>query len=48
MTNIDYTTTYFKYPSPTPIHEEPTEKLLKRLKTELHGNAISVETDLGG
>ena len=46
MTNIDYTATYFKYP--TPIHGEPTNKLLKRSKTELRANASSVDIDLGG
>ena len=47
MTNIHYTATYFKYPSPTPIYEEPTNKSLKHLKTELRTKAISVDTDLG-
>jgi len=47
-TNIDYATLYFKYPVPTPINGEPTNKTLKRLKQELRANASSVETDLGG
>ena len=46
--HIDYAASYFKYPTPTPIHEEPTNKSLKRLKTELRANASSVDTDLGG
>ena len=46
--NIDYAQTYFKYPSPTPISGEPTNKALKRLKNELRANASSVESDLGG
>ena len=36
--NVDYTTTYFKYHVPTPINDEPTNKTLKRLKTELSTN----------
>ena len=47
-TNIDYANLYFKYPVPTPINGEPTNKTLKRLKQELRANASSVETDLGG
>ena len=46
--HIDYAASYFKYPIPTPINGEPTNKLLKRLKTELRANASSVDTDLGG
>ena len=46
--NIDYARTYFKYPNPTPINGEPTNKALKRLKNELRANASSVDTDLGG
>ena len=46
--NIDYATVYFKYKNPTPINGEPTNKALKRLKTELRANASSVDTDLGG
>ena len=45
---IDYAALYFKYKTPTLIYEEPTNKLLKRLQTELQANASSVETDLGG
>ena len=45
---IDYATSYFKYKTPTPIRGEPTNKALKRLKTELQANASSVESDLGG
>ena len=47
-TQIDYTQNYFKYPSPTPIAGEPTNKSLKRLKNDLRANASSVESDLGG
>ena len=43
--NIDYATVYFKY---SPITGEPSNKSLKRLKTELRANASSVDTDLGG
>ena len=39
---------YFKYGTPTPITGEPSNKSLKRLKTELRANASSVDTDLGG
>ena len=45
---INYTSSYFKYKTPTPIRGEPTHKSLKRLKLELQANASSVETDLGG
>ena len=47
-TNVDYATLYFKYPVPTPINGEPTNKTIKRLKQELRANSSSVETDLGG
>lgn len=46
--NIDYAALYFKYKIPNPINGEPTNKSLKRLKTELRANASSVDTDLGG
>ena len=32
---IDYTTSYFKYKTPTPIRGEPTNKALKLLQTKL-------------
>ena len=48
MTNINYTATYFKYPSPTPIHGEPTNKSLKQIKTELRARVSSVDIDLVG
>ena len=47
-TNVDYVMIYFKYPVPTPINGEPTNKTIKRLKQELCANASSVETDLEG
>ena len=47
-TNVDYVTLYFKYPVPTPINGEPTNKTIKRLKQELRASALSVEIDLGG
>ena len=46
--SIDYASSYFKYKTPTPIQGAPTNKTLKRLKTELRANASSVECDLGG
>ena len=46
--NIDYAALYFKYKIPLGINGEPTYKSLKQLKTELHANAGSVDTDLGG
>ena len=46
--NIDYAHTYFKYPIPTLITGEPTNKSLKRLKNELRANASSVDSNLGG
>ena len=45
---IDYASTYFPYPKPTPIQGEPTYKALKRLKNELRANSSSVDSDLGG
>ena len=45
---IDYAASYFKYKTPTPIQGEPTNKALKRLKTELQANASSVKSNLGG
>ena len=48
MTNINYTATYFIYPSPTPVYGKPTKKLFKRLKTELCANTSSVDTELEG
>ena len=47
-TNVNYAATYFNYLVPTPIDGEPTNKSLKRLKTELRANSSSVDTDLGG
>ena len=46
--NTDYTSSYFKYKTPTPIRGEPRNKSLKRLKLELQANASSIESDLGG
>ena len=46
--NVDYATLYFKYPVPTPIIGEPTNKSIKQLKQELRANSSSVDTDLGG
>ena len=46
--NVDYAATHFKYPTPTPINGEPTNKSVKRLKDELRANGSSVDTDLGG
>ena len=48
MTNLDCTTTHFKYPVPSPINGEPTNKTIKILKTELRANGSSVDTNLGG
>ena len=45
---VDYTSSYFKYKTPTLIRGEPTNKALKRLKLELQSNASSVETNLEG
>ena len=46
--NVYYATTYFKYPVQFPINREPTNKILKRLKTELQTNSSSVDIDLSG
>ena len=35
LNKIDYTSSYFKYNTSTPCREEPTRKLLKKLKLEL-------------
>ena len=48
MTNVDYPMLYFKYLVPTPINGEPTNKSIKRLKTEIRANVSSVDTYLGG
>ena len=48
MTKVDYAATYFKYPVPSLINGEPTNKTVKRLNTEVHANGSSVDTDLGG
>ena len=46
--NVGYASTYFKYPVPSPINGEPTNKYLKWLKTKLRANSSSVEIDIGG
>ena len=46
--NVDYASTYFKYPVPSPINGKPTNKYFKQLKTELRANSSNVKTDLGG
>ena len=46
--NINYTKSYFKYPTPTPINGESTNKAPKQLKKELRANTSSTDTDLGG
>ena len=48
MINADYATSYFKYPTPTPICGKPTNKAIKWLKKELRANDSSAESDLGG
>ena len=45
---VDYTASYFKCKTPTPIRGQPTNKALKRLKLEFQANSSSVEYDLGG
>ena len=45
---VDYAASYFKFKTPTPIHGTPTNRPLKRLKSELRANVSSVELDLGG
>ena len=46
--NVDYVSTYFKYPVPSPINSEPTNKSLNRLNTKLRANRSGLETDLSG
>lgn len=46
--NVDYASVYFKYKLPTPINGEPSNKSLKRLKTELCANGSSININLGG
>ena len=45
-TRVDYTTSYFKYTTPTLIRDKPTNKALNRLKTELRADTSSVESDM--
>ena len=47
-TNIDYTKTYFQYPTLSVIHGEPTYEGLQELKDELKANAATVSSNLGG
>ena len=46
--NVDYASTYFKYPVPSPINSESTNRSSIQLRTKLRANSSSVETDLGG
>lgn len=48
LRTIDYSSSYFKHKTPTPIRGLPIHKSLKRLKIELQANASSAESDLGG
>ena len=45
---IDHAAAYFKHKTKIPIRDQPNNKALKRLQTELQENSSSVETDLGG
>ena len=45
---INYAAAFFQFKTPTYIQGIPTNKSLKKLKTELRANASSVESDLGG
>ena len=40
---IDYSSSYFKYKTPTPSRRESTLKTLKRIKLELQANISSIE-----
>ena len=46
--HVDYANTYFPYPTATKIVEQPTYVTLKNLEMELHANASSFDSDLGG
>ena len=45
---VDYAALYFVYKTPTQIIGAPTNKSIKRLKTELCASSSSVECALGG
>ena len=45
---IDYAASYLKYKTQTLIQGAPTNKTLKRLKTEPQANTSSLESELGG
>ena len=45
---MDYAAAFFQFKTPTYIQGIPTNKTLKKLKTELRANASSIESDLGG
>ena len=45
---LNYILSYFKFKIPISIRDEPANKSLKHLKTELQANISSVETDLAG
>ena len=46
--NIDYATTFFKYPVLDKLHGEPTYEGLKQMKKQLKANAQSVPSILSG
>lgn len=46
--HVDYASNYFPYPTPTKIEGKPINATLKVLEGELHANASSVDSDLGG
>ena len=46
--HVDDAFNYFPYPTPTKIEGKPTYVTLKVLEGELHANASSVDSDLGG
>ena len=46
--NVDYARIYFKYPTPTPIQEEPTHADIKQSKKEICANVASIDYNLGG
>ena len=46
--HVDYASAYFTHREPTKILGEPSYRTLTQLKKELHSNASSVDSDLGG
>lgn len=46
--HVDYASAYFPFREPTKIVGEPSYRTLTQLRKELHANASSVDSELGG